>query len=120
MIRFAIWIIVATAVLLGAVFLAVQRGMMVIAPSFAPETVLFVALTTIFIYFFLHRQTASPQFTQAYLLSMVLKMIAYAAFVLVIILRDKHAAAENALIFLASYLVCTTLEIAFLFRRINR
>jgi len=89
-------------------------------PSFAPEIVLFLGISTIVIFYFLIKHAQSPSFTQAYLVSMVLKMLTYAAFMLVIIFSDKAGAVANAVLFLVAYLLFTALEVGFLFTAVNR
>lgn len=108
------------AALYAAVFFGSREQVWTVAPSFSIEIILFLGLSTIVIYFFLTRHSVSPSFTQAYLVSMVLKMLSHAAFILVIILSDKAGAVANALLFLVAYLLFTALEVSFLFHRINR
>ena len=59
-------------------------------------------------------------FVQLYLLTMVVKLLAYCAYNVVIILQDRENAGINVGFFLITYLLFTTLELAFLYRRIPR
>lgn len=50
---------------------------------------------------------------------MAVKLVAYGAYNLLMILKDKSGAAENVVFFMILYLVFTTLEIVFLYRKIT-
>ena len=89
------------------------------APTLAPEIVLFTAITTTFLYIYLYR-AKTEYFVQLYLLTMVIKLFVYCAFSVFIILQDRIGAAANVGFFLISYLLFTTLELMFLYAKINR
>jgi hypothetical protein len=57
---------------------------------------------------------------QLYLLSMVVKLIAFLAYNLVMVLDDRKGAMANVLYFLLVYFIFTAVEIAFLYKRISR
>ena len=120
MLRFLISVAIATAGLLSAVYLGGQQHWLNATPSFATEIILFLGISTVVIFYFLIRHAQSTSFTQAYLLSMVLKMLTYAGFILVIIFSDKSGAMGNAVLFLVAYLLFTGLEVGFLFPAVNR
>jgi hypothetical protein len=120
LLRFFIFVTLLVAGLLTAVYVGEQQHWLTTIPSFAFEIILFLGLSTIVIFYFLIRHVQSPSFTQAYLVSMVLKMLAYAAFILVIIFSDRAGAMRNAVLFMVAYLLFTGLEVGFLFNRINR
>jgi uncharacterized membrane protein YdfJ with MMPL/SSD domain len=120
MLRFFIFVTTAIAGLLSAVYIGGQQHWLNTTPSFATEIILFLGISTIVIFYFLIKHTRSRSFTQAYLVSMVLKMLAYAAFILVIIFSDKAGAGANAVLFLVAYLLFTGLEVGFLFPAVNR
>jgi hypothetical protein len=86
----------------------------------APAVILVPASFTAIIYSVLSRRSGGPDFTTAYLVSIVLKMLTSSAFVLFVIVRDRAGAIENIIIFLVSYVLFTALEVGFLFRQINR
>jgi hypothetical protein len=48
---------------------------------------------------------------------MALKIIAYASFILIIILKNRDGASANAVFFLVAYSIFTALEVAFLYKR---
>ncbi len=89
-------------------------------PSYAYEIIFFLGICTLVIFYFLIKRSRSPAFTQAYLLSVVLKMIGYGAFILVIIFRDREGAVANALLFMVVYVLFTAFEVGFLFKKVNR
>jgi hypothetical protein len=88
------------------------------APSFYRETLAFLFLTTLIIFYKL-THVRDSMFVQFYLLSMAVKLLAYASFNLVIVLKDRVGAAENVIYFMLVYTTFTILEIAFLYRRFS-
>jgi hypothetical protein len=48
---------------------------------------------------------------------MALKIIAYASFILIIVLKNREGAFANVIFFLIAYLIFTALEVAFLYKR---
>ena len=58
-------------------------------------------------------------FIKIYLGATVLRILFFGAFILLVILLDTSGADENALFFLACYLLFTALEVVVLFREIN-
>ena len=88
-------------------------------PSFLHESTWLVAFATSLIFFYLYRWAKPKLFVQLYLLSMVVKLLACFAYTLLMILQDKDGAVPNVIYFLAIYILFTTLEIAFLYRKIS-
>jgi inner membrane protein involved in colicin E2 resistance len=119
MIRFYITLTAVMAFLTSAVYAGVHYGWVDTMPSFAVPVVLVVGLSTGLIYFLLVRRAEQDTFTQAYLLSIVLKMLSFSVFILIVIFSDREGAFANALIFLVSYFVFTGVEVGFLYGRIN-
>ena len=120
MLRFLISVAASIAALLSVVYIGAQQHWLTTTPSFTPEIILFLGISTVVIFYFLMKHAQSTSFTQAYLVSMVLKMLTYLAFILVIIFSDKAGAAANAVLFLVAYLLFTALEVGFLFTAVNR
>lgn len=58
-------------------------------------------------------------FVTLYLLSMAVKLLAYGAYVVVMIIYDNEGATENVVFFMAAYALFTGLEVAFLYRKIS-
>ncbi len=107
------------AVLGSVVLIGADYNWFIEIPSYSFEIIFFLGISTGGIFYFLIKRTRSPSFTQSYLLSIVLKMLGFSAFILVIIFKDKSGAFGNALLFIVSYLLFTVLEVGFLFKRIN-
>jgi FtsH-binding integral membrane protein len=87
-------------------------------PSFAWQILAILFLFTGYIFFRLGK-THVRNFTQAYLLTIVLKLLLGGILISVIIVLDKKRAVENALVFIITYFAFTALEVFFLFKKIN-
>jgi len=87
-------------------------------PSFLYETTWLVASTTTILFVYLFR-SGKANFVQLYLLSMVIKLIAYFSYALIIILDDRKSAVANVVYFLLVYAIFTVVEIVFLYRKIS-
>lgn len=111
-----------TVLLIAAVFLAgsilglVKAEAMLAIPSFFWEIIIFLTLTTAFLFLFVVR-AASGLFVQMYLLTMVLKLLGYGAFLFFVIWHDRQNAIPNVVLFLVGYLLFTAIEIFFLHRK---
>ncbi len=119
MIRFSIVVIAISILSVVLAMVAVNYHWIAALPSFLYPTVILLAFSTILIFKYLYRLEGS-HFTQFYLLLMVVKLIAYLAYNLVIVLEDRTGAVANVLSFLALYLVYTAIEIAFLYRLVSQ
>ena len=120
MIRFLIVLVVTTAIVGGASWLLLQADVLTSFPSFFYQTLILVPLSTFFIYRYLVRLAKPSLFTQFYLLSMVVKLIAYLAYNLVMVLEDRAGALANVSFFLVLYVIFTILEVAFLYQKITQ
>jgi hypothetical protein len=116
-VRFILAVVVLTAAIIAGKELAVNQGWM-IAPSLFYITLFFVAFSTVLIYGYLVKVQFN-NFTQFYLLLTVVKLIAFLAYNLVVVIKVKSQAFPNVIFFLIIYLVFTALEIIFLYRHIN-
>jgi hypothetical protein len=88
-------------------------------PTFFWQTLIFLNFSTLLIYYYVIR-SGKNAFVQLYLLTMVLKLFAYCAYNIAIILQDRENAGINVGFFMITYLVFTTLELVFLYKRIGR
>jgi hypothetical protein len=88
-------------------------------PSFLDETTWLVSFITTIIFIYLYRSGKGSYFTQLYLLSMAIKLMACLAYNLIMVMEDGPGSIENVLYFLAVYSLFTAVEIAFLYRRIS-
>src|SRR5690348_13438402 len=103
----------------GATWLLVGLKVLMELPSFFYQTLLLMPLVTFLIYRYLLRVDKASSFTQFYLLSMVLKLLACLAYILMIVRKDPTGAVSNASFFIVLYAIFTALEVAFLYRKIN-
>lgn len=116
---FLIVVIIITAALPPAVAFAFSREWLPEIPSFLFETTWLVAFVTTVIFIYLYRPHSASHFVQLYMLSTVVKLLAYLAYSLIMILKDRPGAVMNVLYFLALYFIFTAVEIVFLHRRIS-
>jgi hypothetical protein len=118
--KFSVFLALLGVTLLFGVYTGEQRHWFTSSPSYAVEMVAFLGVSMIIIFYFLHKRAKSPSFTQAYLLSIFLKMLTYGAFILWIVLKDPKGAVGNAVLFMISYMLFTAFEVGFLFKAINK
>ena len=119
MIRFSLVVFVISALAVVLAITAEGNHWVDTLPSFFYPTVILLAFSTVLIFKYLYKLEGS-QFTQFYLLLMMVKLVAYLAYNLVIVLQDRAGAVANVLTFLALYLVYTATEIAFLYRLVSQ
>lgn len=117
MIRFLAALLFLTLLLAGGVLGGRHLGWLTEVPSYFFEILVFVSLTTLVLFSYLHRVPAGKQFIQFYLLTTVLKLLGYGAFGFVIIVLDRPGAAANSIFFIITYVVFTALETFFLYRK---
>jgi fumarate reductase subunit D len=117
MIRFLAALLILTLLLAGGVMSARHLGWVTEVPSYFFEILVFVSLTTLVLYRYLHRVPSGKQFVQFYLLTTVLKLLGYGAFGFVIIILDRPGAAANTLFFIITYVAFTALETFFLYQK---
>jgi hypothetical protein len=118
MLIFVALMVLLSAAILGVVYLS---GWFAVVPSYTTEIVALLALTTLVIFYYLLNwsQSKGQMFTQFYLLSIAVKLVAYGAFIAIIVVTDPTMAVGNTVLFLASYILFTFLEVLFLFRKVN-
>jgi hypothetical protein len=89
-------------------------------PTMSFELIFLNVMVTSGIYFWLARTKAPMLFMNSYLLSIVMKLIFYSFLLLLIRLMSPQALTGNAVLLLACYFIFTALEVAVLFRKVNR
>ena len=114
MIRFFSFLLVLTLIFFAAIYTGIFT-----LPSFGKEIIIYMALTTGGVYYLLQKKAGGNLFTQTYLLSIVLKMLAGCAFILIIILADRQGAPANAVLFIVAYLAYTAAEVVFLYHTVS-
>ena len=118
MLKFSIALTTATLLTWLGLLTGITNEWIKRPPSFYHETLAFLFLATLTIFYKLTRVRDS-MFVQFYLLSMAVKLLAYTSFNLVIVLKDRVGALENVIFFMLVYTTFTVLEIAFLYRRFS-
>lgn len=119
MFRFLLVTIAAAGILAGGIVAGVSLGWWPHYPTFYIHTTILLVFATVVIYYYLLK-IGQTMFVQFFLLSMVLKLLAFAGYNLVIILKDRPGAIPNVVYFMVAYGVFTVIEITFLFRHVNR
>jgi hypothetical protein len=119
LIRFVIALLVAAIVLAGLSAIACIQLWNGELPSFFYQTLIFLVFATITIFAYLYKVDKPDFFVQLYLLTMAIKLLAFGAYNLFMILEDKSGAPANVIFFMLLYIVFTGLEITFLYRKIT-
>ena len=89
-------------------------------PSYFFQTLILLLFGTGLIYAYLHRFDRQDLFVHIYLMSMVVKLLAYGAYNFFMIMDDEEGAIANVSWFMLLYLIFTFLEIVFLYKKISR
>ncbi|HEY3430255.1 MAG TPA: hypothetical protein VGK39_06230 [Cyclobacteriaceae bacterium] len=91
-------------------------------PEYFYQTLIFLFLTTAGLFRFLLRikQQRPDFFVQFYLATMVVKLIAYGAFMFILVRALSEKAMPDVVFFMIVYFIFTSLEIGFLYRHVNR
>ena len=119
MIRFFVALLIVALALAGLTILGAHLSWINSLPSFFYQIILFLLFATFVIFRYLYRLEKPDFFVRLYLLTMVVKFIAYGAFNLIVILEDRSGAPANVVFFMIVYLLFTALEIVFLYRKIS-
>jgi len=120
LIKFFLTLTATCGLIIGVASWAVDQSYIAQLPTFFYQSLIFLALSTAIIYAYLYNVDKPEFFVQLYLLMMTVKLIGYGVFLYFMITTDKHGASVNAAFFLVVYFLFTGLEVAFLFRKINR
>ena len=116
MFRFTISLFVSALLICGAVYLLASQGYLP-APSYYLETTLLFSISA-WVTFKKLVEIQSPSiFTQAYLGSIVIQLLAWISYLGVVLYMDRPGAKSNAVYFLINCLIFITLEVSFLFFR---
>lgn len=120
MIRFGIVLLATAASVACLMWFAHRQSWIENLPTFLAETLIFLVFCTLTIFVYLYKLSKPGLFVTLYLLSMAVKLVAYGAYNLLMIISDKEGAIANVVFFMAVYALCTGLEVAFLYQRISR
>lgn len=118
MVKFFFWLLLASLIIAGLIELAHFEGYLQ-RPTFFLKTLLFTFFITLIIFVYLYKARKTSFFIQLYLLTMVLKVIAYCAYNLIMVLKDRSSATGNVVFFLITYFIFTAIEIGFLYRKMD-
>lgn len=118
MLRFFVVLTLAAFVLWAILEVLINYGWVLTRPSYSFEILALLYSATLIIYYYLCRVSENT-FVQLYLLTMAIKILAFASFALLMAMNDKPGVVSNVVFFLLAYLVFTALEIVFLYRRFN-
>jgi hypothetical protein len=118
LLRFIVSLTVTAACIAGILLWSVDQGWLGSRPSFAWPSLLLLFFTTTLIYSYLHKSKDSGFFTQFYLLSMIIKLIAYMGYCYFVIIEDKPQVMQNIVFFMVVYFVFTILEVGFLYSKV--
>lgn len=119
MFRFLIFVIALAIGLPLLVRWAWSEGLIPAMPSFLYVSTGIVAFITTVIALYLYRLNKPSLFVQFYLLSLVVKLLAALAYCLLMVLKDRAGSTANVIYFLVLYVLFTSLEIVFLYKKIT-
>lgn len=93
-----------------------------VIPSYFYQSLAMLIIGTSGLYYYLQRvRMKQPDFfVHFYLASIAVKLLAYGAYLALIIWKDRPGALANVVFFFAVYALFTALEVVFLWRQINR
>ena len=117
--RFFVGVAALVLLLWGSGVLCVQTGLLPALPGLFWEILIFLAFSTTVLFLYLYR-AHSDWFVELYLLTMVIKLLAYGGFAVIMILKNRDGAPLNIGFFLICYLLFTLLELVILYPKINR
>ncbi|MEQ9592829.1 MAG: hypothetical protein RLN86_09535 [Cyclobacteriaceae bacterium] len=92
-----------------------------VLPSYFYQTLVLVTIGTVGIYFYLVevKKERPTYFTQLYILTLFVKILAYGAYVLIVVWDDPKGADMNALFFMILYFFFTAAEVYFLYKKVT-
>jgi hypothetical protein len=117
LIKFLISLVFAT----GAILVVGHWGLDML-PGYFYQTLIFLFVSTAGLYRFLlkTKQQRPEFFVQFYLATMAVKLIAYGAYVFLVVRKQPDEATANVAFFMIVYFIFTFIEIGFLYREVNR
>jgi drug/metabolite transporter (DMT)-like permease len=119
--RFVILVFLLSA----SILLTVQTGVSNVwfdQPSFTNEIIALLAISHVGLYSIITRQIGQrpENFVKIYLGSTVLRILFFGLFIFVLIRIDPVSASRNAVLFLITYFLFTSLEVVALYIAVNR
>jgi hypothetical protein len=120
LIRFFLTLAAAALLLVTAAYGSLGQPWFQALPSYFFQTLILLLFGTGMLYIYLYRFNRQDLFVHIYLLSMVVKLLAYGVYNFFMIMDDEGGAVANVAWFMLLYLIFTLLEIVFLYRKISR
>jgi hypothetical protein len=117
--RFFVTLVIATFTIVAATLILRELQLLEMLPSFFWQTVILLFVTTGVIFLYLY-QADEKNFITLYLLTMIVKLLAYVGYNFIVIYQSKAGATANVVFFMVTYFVFTLLEIIFLYPKITR
>jgi len=117
LIRFFIALFFVGVISMGITYAMVFGGLLDSMPTFTTESLLLLIISIGIIFKYLIKVSQPQIFVNLYLLTMVVKLLAYGAYCFFMIAQDRASATHNVVFFLLNYLAFTALEIVFLYRK---
>ncbi|HEU5289497.1 MAG TPA: hypothetical protein VFU05_02565 [Cyclobacteriaceae bacterium] len=117
MIKFLLTLIIAALLIL-----AVGQWGLETRPEYFYRTLVFLFIGTAGLYRFLLRtkQQRPDFFVQFYLATMVVKLIAYGAYLFIMVTSKTENVVADVAVFMVVYFIFTAIEIGFLYRHVNQ
>ena len=118
MLRFVIGMVIFTLLIALITFIGSQQTWWSL-PTYWIEILVFIQFMTAVIYYHLNklRKSRPESFTQFYLLSIVVKMVAGLTLISIIVWSDPTSAIGNVTFFIFNYLILTFLEVFYLLNK---
>jgi hypothetical protein len=117
LLKFLIALSVVTLVILGMTWMS-----NIPLPTYCYKSLILLFAGTAGLYYYLVkiRETRPDFFVQMYLLTIAVKLLAYGAYLGLVIWMEPDAAVSNVVFFMTVYILFTILEVGFLWRKISR
>lgn len=117
MLRFVLVVSITAALMWAGGYLIFEQ-----LPAFFYQSIILLVVTTVGLYRFLvnTKQNKPDLFVPLYLGTLALKLLAYGAYVFVMVQQQPEMAAENVVFFMIGYVIFIGLETVFLYRYVNR
>lgn len=111
-----------TALLISVALLLGGYAYFKILPAFFYQTIilLFVSMAGLYKFLLDTKRDKPDFFVPIYLATLVVKLIAYGAYIFVMVKKQPEMMAENVVFFMIGYVIFTGVETGFLYRFISR
>jgi len=118
LLKFLFYLFILSALVATVMYVGHRQGFFPF-PSYGWEIIFYMAFSTAAMVNILLKKSGPVLFTQLYLLTIVIKILAGSVVILFIIFINRREAFENAALFIITYILFTILEVTFLYRKAN-